>query len=296
MNYYIITFTTIIFSSILIIIMKKTQKIRKIKQKNSPEYDSSDFVDITTIIPDITLEIRYYSTYNFVGERIEGYKEPLALMTKEAANALKEASKYLKEKGYLIKIYDSYRPQRAVDFFVKWTKNNDTKMKKYFYPDLEKKDIIPGGYVASKSGHSKGSTVDLTLFDMNTGKEIDMGGTFDFFGEVSHPDYSNITDEQKNNRKFLIDSMRKFGFEVIDTEWWHFYLKNQPFPNTFFDFEVSRESLNENKKNEDDFWGNFIKYLLIFVFGILVGILVYYIINFKKNNKNNSDMKFDNLI
>ena len=118
-------------------------------------------------------------------------------MTKEAANALKEVSKYLYEKGYLIKIFDSYRPQRAVDFFVKWSKNDDIKMKKYFYPNFEKKNIIPGGYLASKSGHSKGSTVDLTLFDMNKGKEIDMGGTFDFFGEISHPDYLNITDEQQ---------------------------------------------------------------------------------------------------
>ena len=251
MIYYIALLSTIIFSSILITILKTEQKLKKAKEKKSPEYDSSDFVDITTIIPDILLEIRYYSTYNFVGERIEGYKEPLALMTKEAANALKEVSKYLYEKGYLIKIFDSYRPQRAVDFFVKWSKNDDIKMKKYFYPNFEKKNIIPGGYLASKSGHSKGSTVDLTLFDMNKGKEIDMGGTFDFFGEISHPDYLNITDEQKQNRQFLIDSMRKFGFEVIDTEWWHFYFKNQPFPNTYFNFEVSRESLNNNKKNED---------------------------------------------
>ena len=295
MNYYIAILSTIIFSSILITILKK-QKLKKAKEKKSPEYDSSDFVDTTTIIPNILLDIRYYSTYNFVGKRIEGYKEPLALMTKEAANALKEVSKYLKEKGYLIKIYDSYRPQRAVDFFVKWTKNDDIKMKKYFYPDLEKKDIIPGGYVASKSGHSKGSTVDLTLFDMNKGKEIDMGGTFDFFGEISHPDYLNITDEQKKNRQFLIDSMRKFGFEVIDTEWWHFYLKNQPFPNTYFNFEVSRESLNNNKKNEDDFVIIFIKYLLVFSFGIVMGIIAFYLIKCKDNNKKKSDIKFDTLI
>ena len=291
MIFYIAILSTIIFSLILIAILKK-QKLKKAKEKKSPEYDSSDFVDITTIIPDILLEIRYYSTYNFVGERIEGYKEPLALMTKEAANALKEVSKYLYEKGYLIKIFDSYRPQRAVDFFVKWSKNDDIKMKKYFYPNFEKKNIIPGGYLASKSGHSKGSTVDLTLFDMNKGKEIDMGGTFDFFGEISHPDYLNITEEQKKNRQLLIDSMRKFGFEVISTEWWHFYFKNQPFPNTYFNFEVSRESLNNNKKNEDDFMSIFIKYLLVFAFGIIIGIVAFYLIN----NKKYSDIKFDTLL
>lgn len=291
MIFYIAILSTIIFSLILIAILKK-QKLKKAKEKKSPEYDSSDFVDITTIIPNILLDIRYYSTYNFVGERIEGYKEPLALMTKEAANALKEVSKYLYEKGYLIKIFDSYRPQRAVDFFVKWSKNDDIKMKKYFYPNFEKKNIIPGGYLASKSGHSKGSTVDLTLFDMNKGKEIDMGGTFDFFGEISHPDYLNITEEQKKNRQLLIDSMRKFGFEVIDTEWWHFYFKNQPFPNTYFNFEVSRESLNNNKKNEDDFMSIFIKYLLVFAFGIIIGIVAFYLIN----NKKYSDIKFDTLL
>ena len=291
MIFYIAILSTIIFSLILITILKK-QKLKKAKEKKSPEYDSSDFVDITTIIPNILLDIRYYSTYNFVGERIEGYKEPLALMTKEAANALKEVSKYLYEKGYLIKIFDSYRPQRAVDFFVKWSKNDDIKMKKYFYPNFEKKNIIPGGYLASKSGHSKGSTVDLTLFDMNKGKEIDMGGTFDFFGEISHPDYLNITDEQKKNRQLLIDSMRKFGFEVISTEWWHFYFKNQPFPNTYFNFEVSRESLNNNKKNEDDFMSIFIKYLLVFAFGIIIGIVAFYLIN----NKKYSDIKFDTLL
>ena len=278
-------FTSIIIITLLsYLIIKYTSKISIISKKISPEYDSSDFVDITTIIPDIILEIRYYSTYNFVGERINGYKEPISLMTKEAANALKKVNDYLKEKGYLIKIYDSYRPQRAVDHFVNWTKNNDTKMKKYFYPDIEKKDIIPKDYVASKSGHSKGSTIDLTLFDMNKGKEIDMGSTFDFFGEISHPDYLNITSEQKKNRQFLIDSMRKFGFEVIDSEWWHFYLKNQPFPNTYFDFEVCRESLNQNKENKNgNFWVDFIIYFFIFAIGILVGFSIFYFS--KANNK-----------
>ena len=275
------------FLSIIMIIsyifIKKASKFLIISKKVTPEYDSSDFVDISTIIPDIILEIRYYSTYNFVGERISGYKEPIALMTKEAAKALKKVNEYLKEKGYLIKIYDSYRPQRAVDHFVNWTKNNDTKMKKYFYPDLEKKDIIPKDYVASKSGHSKGSTIDLTLFDMNKGKEIDMGSTFDFFGEISHPDYLNITNEQKKNRKFLIDSMKQFDFEVIETEWWHFYLKNQPFPNTYFDFDVSRESLNQNKESES-IWFYFFIYFGIFVIGFLIGIGFFYF-RIDKNKK-----------
>ena len=199
-------------------------KIPKTTSKTISETDASGFIDITELIPEILLDIRYYSNFNFVGERIPGYKEPIALMTKEAGNALKKVSEYLREKGYLIKIFDAYRPQKAVDYFVSWAKNNDTKMKKYFYPNISKKEIIPKEYVATKSDHSKGSTIDLTLFNMNEGKDIDMGGTFDFFGEISHPDYINITNQKKKNREFLIDSMRKFGFEVISTEWWHFYL------------------------------------------------------------------------
>ncbi|MCR5176122.1 MAG: M15 family metallopeptidase, partial [Anaerovibrio sp.] len=145
--------------------------------------DSSDFVNLTEVVPDVILEIRYYSTYNFVGCRLNGYEEPCALMTREAAYALKEVSDDLVSQGYRLKIYDAYRPQMAVDHFVEWAADlQDTKMKPYFYPMLNKDVLFEQGYIAAKSGHSRGSTVDLTLFDMKLGKEVDMGGTFDYFG------------------------------------------------------------------------------------------------------------------
>ena len=201
--------------------------------------DSSGFVMLSEAVPDAILEIRYYSTYNFVGARIDGYEEPVAMLTKEAAKALKKVSDELITKGYRLKIYDAYRPQRAVTHFANWAKDlDDTKMKKYFYPDLDKSVLFKQGYIAYKSGHSRGSTLDLTLFDMNTEKEADMGGTFDFFGELSHPDYKNITEEQYNNRMILREAMMKHGFKPLAEEWWHFTLKNGPYPDTYFTFPV----------------------------------------------------------
>ena len=154
--------------------------------------DSKGFVLVSDLIPDVIQEIRYYTTYNFVGKRIDGYKEPCALLTREAADALKEASDEFRSMGYRLKIYDAYRPQMAVDHFVRWANNPDaTEMKPFFYPDVEKEALFICGYVDSKSGHSRGSSIDLTLFDMASGKEVDMGGTFDYFGELSRPTYSN---------------------------------------------------------------------------------------------------------
>ena len=205
--------------------------------------DSSDFVILSDVVPDVILEIRYYSTYNFVGERIHGYNEPIALLTKEAAYALKMASDEFVKMGYRIKIYDAYRPQKAVDNFVEWSKNDDTKMKEYFYPELEKDSLFPLGYIDEKSGHSRGSTVDLTLFDMNTEKEVDMGGTFDYFGQLSHPDYTDITEEQYNNRMILRNVMINNGFKPLVEEWWHFTLEDEPYPNTYFTFNVEKASI-----------------------------------------------------
>ena len=159
-----------------------------------PAADSSDFVNITDVVPDVILEIRYFGTYNFVGDRIDGYLEPTALLTRQAADSLKVVSDELKQQGYRLKIYDAYRPQMGVDHFVRWGKDlEDTRMKAYFYPMLEK-DVLFPNYIAIHSGHSRGSTVDLTLFDMNTEKEVDMGGTFDWFGVESHPDYCGNPD------------------------------------------------------------------------------------------------------
>jgi D-alanyl-D-alanine dipeptidase len=157
---------------------------------SSPTEDSSAFVTLTDAVPDAILEIRYFGTYNFVGERIDGYEEPTALLTRKAAEALKAVSDDVIAQGYRLKIYDAYRPQEGVDHFVRWASDvSDTTMRPYFYPDLDKGVLFDQEYIMAKSGHTRGSTVDLTLFDMRTEKELDMGGTFDWFGPESHPDF-----------------------------------------------------------------------------------------------------------
>ncbi len=206
--------------------------------------DSSGFVLISEAVPDAILEIRYYSTYNFVGDRIDGYEEPVAIITKEAAEALREVSDELVAQGYRLKIYDAYRPQPAVSHFVRWAEDiDDTRMKEYFYPELDKSVLFNQGYISEYSGHSRGSSVDLTLFDMRTEKEVDMGGTFDYFGENSHPDYTGITTEQYENRMILRNAMTAHGFKPISVEWWHFNYINEPYPDTYFTFPVSSDSV-----------------------------------------------------
>ena len=206
--------------------------------------DASDFVLVSDVIPEAVYEIRYYSDYNFVGERIDGYEEPVALLTKEAAESLKEVSEELYEKGYRLKIYDAYRPQMAVSDFVRWAEDiDDTKMKEDFYPELDKSELFEQGYISRHSGHSRGSTVDLTLVDIKTGQDVDMGGTFDYFGERSHADYTDITEEQYSNRMILREAMTSHGFRPFDGEWWHFTLNYEPFPDTYFTFTVSTDSL-----------------------------------------------------
>ncbi|MBQ1845848.1 MAG: M15 family metallopeptidase [Desulfovibrio sp.] len=205
----------------------------------SPE-DSSGFVLVKLYAPEIQQEIRYYSTYNFVGERIAGYEAPCAILTKEATRALKHAADELAKKGYGLKIYDAYRPQKAVTHFVNWAKDlKDTRMQRDFYPDIDKSKLL-GPYIAPRSGHSRGSTVDVTLTDLKTGKDVDMGGTFDFFGAKSHPDYKGtLSRDQLRSRRILRDAMERSGFRGIKTEWWHYTLKNEPYPNTYFTFPVS---------------------------------------------------------
>ncbi|MBQ3767128.1 MAG: phosphatase PAP2 family protein [Bacteroidales bacterium] len=197
------------------------------------------FVSLTDAVPDAILEIRYFSTYNFVGERIDGYLAPTALMTREAADSLKAVSDDVMRMGYRLKIYDAYRPQCAVDHFVRWAADvSDTTMRRYFYPDVDKSLLFKLDYIMEKSGHTRGSTVDLTLFDMNTEKELDMGGTFDWFGEESHPDYTGITETQFANRMILREAMLRHGFKPLESEWWHFTLRDEPFPDTYFSFPV----------------------------------------------------------
>ncbi len=206
--------------------------------------DPSGFVVLADYVPHIVQEIRYYSTYNFIGERIDGYEEPCALLTKEAARALKSVSNEMIVHGYRLKIFDAYRPACAVKHFVLWgIEDQDIRMKPYFYPDLQKQELFEQGYIAKKSSHSRGSTVDLTLLDMSTGKELDMGSPFDLFSVVSHPDYKGITEQQYENRMMLQRAMVRNGFEPIDCEWWHFTLKDEPYPDTYFEFPVSAEYL-----------------------------------------------------
>jgi len=197
------------------------------------------FVSVGEVIPEVLLDIRYYSSFNFIGERIDGYEEPAALLTREAAQALREVSGEALEQGLRLKIFDAYRPQKAVDHFMRWAADPaDTRMKRYFYPDLEKTDVIPQGYIAEHSGHSRGSTVDLTLFEMETQRDLDMGGTFDFFGEKSHPDCPGVSAEQRGNRMLLRSMMTRHGFRPIEEEWWHFTLVKEPWPDTYFTFPV----------------------------------------------------------
>jgi len=224
----------------------------------APMEDVSQFVTLTDAVPDAILEIRYFGTYNFVGTRIDGYLEPTALLTKRAADSLRAVSDDVMAQGYRLKIYDAYRPQKAVDHFVRWAADvPDTLMKRYFYPDLPKSVLFEQNYIIEKSGHTRGSTVDLTLFDMATEKELDMGGTFDWFGSESHPDFCGnpetgeyrqevsesgitITAEQFAHRMILRRAMLRHGFKPLDSEWWHFTLKEEPFPDTYFNFPVRK--------------------------------------------------------
>ncbi|MBR4459209.1 MAG: M15 family metallopeptidase [Clostridia bacterium] len=206
--------------------------------------DASGFVSVGDAVPDVILEMRYCTTFNFTGERIDGYAEPVALLTRKAAEALRGASRDLLAQGFRLKIFDAYRPQMAVDHFMRWAEDPaDTRMKAFFYPELDKRVLIPEGYIAEHSGHSRGSTVDLTLFDMRTQREADMGGPFDRFGEVSHPDFRGITEEQHAARMCLREAMVRRGFRPLSTEWWHFTLDPEPYPDTYFTFPVSLRAL-----------------------------------------------------
>ncbi len=200
-------------------------------------YDKSDFVKVYTVVDDAIFDIRYYSANNFTGKRINGYNAPVAYMTKESAAALSKAAADLRKQGYRMLIWDTYRPQKAVDNFLEWINNPYDEGDKSFYPKLKKSDLIAGNYIAEKSGHSRGSTVDLTIV-YKDGSFVDMGGTFDLFSEISHPDYKKLTKKQKSNRKILRDAMLKAGFSGIDSEWWHYTYKNEPYKNTYFNFDI----------------------------------------------------------
>ncbi|WP_452222405.1 M15 family metallopeptidase [Lacinutrix salivirga] len=197
------------------------------------------FVYVNKLIPDIKVELRYCQGNNFVGERIDGYNDEVVILTKEAAVALKNVQEALKPKGLGLMVYDAYRPQRAVNHFVRWAKQvNDTVMKQQFYPAVNKRNLFKQGYIASKSRHSSGSTIDLTIVDLKTGTPLDMGTPYDFFGQQSWVAYSEINKEQQANRQLLQDVMLSNGFRNYPKEWWHFTLRGEPYRNKYFDFLV----------------------------------------------------------
>lgn len=198
-----------------------------------------NFVYLTDVDSSIQSELRYLSNNNFIGKPIQGYINNCIILTKETALALKKVQQDLLNKGLSLKIFDTYRPQKAVDHFVKWAKvMNDTLMKKEYYPDVPKSELFKRGYIASKSGHTRGSTVDLTIIDVKTNKELDMGSPYDFFGVASHPFHKSITKTQIKNRMLLREVMLKHQFKPYENEWWHFTLKNEPFPNSYFNFNI----------------------------------------------------------
>lgn len=197
------------------------------------------FVYVDEVLEHAFYEIRYYSEYNFVGEQIDGYYAPFAILSKQAANALKKAELALEPHGYALLIYDAYRPKKAVEHFSKWAADErNIKMKKEFYPDIDKKNVFKLGYLSHRSGHSRGSTVDLTLADQETGEPLDMGGIHDFLGEISAHDAAGLTEAQAENRLLLKETMIAAGFKPYGKEWWHYTLKNEPYPKKYFDFDV----------------------------------------------------------
>lgn len=200
----------------------------------------SNFVEVKDVIPNVILDIRYYSSFNFVGKRIDGYNKPIALLSKEATNALSKANDKANSLGYQLKIYDCYRPQMAVDHFVRWSKDiDDVSMKEYFYPDYDKEELFDLGFIAKKSSHTRGSTIDLTLFDVSSNEDVDMGGSFDYFSKISWSENTiDINSSQINNRRILRNIMIESGFEPFKEEWWHFTLSNEPYPDTYFNFSV----------------------------------------------------------
>ena len=213
-------------------------------------HDPSGFVLLSDFVPDVIQELRYATAFNFVGERIDGYDLPLALLTRQAAEAVRDAAAEFRRMGCLIKVYDAYRPQRATDHFLRWLKDvSDTRMKPWFYPELDKSVLIAEDYIGPRSGHSWGSTIDMSLVRLSDGRELDMGGPFDYFGDRSHADYAGgLTPAQRENRRLLLEVMLARGFAPLTSEWWHFHLIDEPFPRVCFDFPIDCVTLRSLRR------------------------------------------------
>ena len=233
-------------------------------QQNAP----AGFVSLKAEVPSIKVEMRYLTSHNFIGRPIRGYRDPLCIVTRETAEALFEAQAAVRRQGYTLKVYDCYRPQRAVDDFVAWGKRlRDQRMKAEFYPRVDKRNVFKDGYIATRSGHSRGSTVDLTLVRRPPARQeryhrgdrlrdcaaprakrfrdnsIDMGTGYDCFDPLSHPFNARVTGKQRANRMTLRRAMLAAGFKGLETEWWHFTLRDERYPERYFDFPVSRAAL-----------------------------------------------------
>jgi zinc D-Ala-D-Ala dipeptidase len=209
--------------------------------ETAPQPLPEGFVYCESVVPDIRTEIRYATAHNFVGEPVDGYRRPRCILTRQAALALERVEEELRHFGLGLKVFDAYRPQRAVDHFVRWAKSADLRMKAEFYPRVDKANLFKEDYIAARSGHSRGSTVDLTIVSLGAGtdcRELDMGTGFDFFGPESWPDQPAMTAQQRANRLLLQVEMKKQGFRPYAKEWWHFTLEGEPFPSTYFDFPV----------------------------------------------------------
>jgi D-alanyl-D-alanine dipeptidase len=199
----------------------------------------AQFVDAATIVPGLVVDMRYAGTHNFVGRRIDGYERPRCLLTGAAAAALAAVARDLAPRGIVLKIFDCYRPTRAVANFVRWARDlGDSAGKAEFYPQVDKRTLFRDGYISPLSGHSRGSTIDLTLARADDGRELDMGTPFDFFSPKSWPADPNVSAEARANRVLLAGAMRQHGFRPYAREWWHFTLRHEPFPDTYFDFPI----------------------------------------------------------
>ncbi|MEM7283848.1 MAG: M15 family metallopeptidase [Pseudomonadota bacterium] len=197
------------------------------------------FVYLDEAVPGIVLDIRYAGSNNFVGEKITGYDSPRCVISSVAANRLILVQRELSELGLGLKVFDAYRPQRSVDHFVRWARDlADTRSKSSFYPNVPKSELFERGYIAERSGHSRGSAVDATLVDVVTGTELDMGTAWDLFDPLSWPSNNEVSLQQRANRLLLKVVMTKHGFRPLKEEWWHFTLENEPFPDTYFDFVI----------------------------------------------------------
>lgn len=198
----------------------------------------ASFVDAATVVPGLVVEMRYLGSHNFIGTPIDGYQKPICYLTRQAATALGEVARDLQPRGLVLKVFDCYRPARAVAHFVRWAQNlSDIARKAEFYPDVDKRTLFRDGYISARSGHSRGSTLDMTLARAD-GTELDMGTPFDFFSPRAWPSDKSVSAEAQANRKLLAAAMTRRGFAPYDKEWWHFTLRKEPFPRTFFDFPV----------------------------------------------------------